>query len=139
MTLFATMQNFIGAEWSSQIVIGLFVAIVGGAVLAFFGAYFRKLKQLQKIKKLKTAIDKSGDWVENQLNDEHFQNAQVFDGIENIPLEAMRGSFIIHGDAGSGKSMILKKHYLYERAHNRRALIYFFQAEIGRASCRERV
>ena len=79
MTLFATMQNFIGAEWSSQIVIGLFVAIVGGAVLAFFGAYFRKLKQLQKIKKLKTAIDKSGDWVENQLNDEHFQNAQVLD------------------------------------------------------------
>ena len=102
---------------------------MGGAVLAFFGAYFRKLKQLQKIKKLKTAIDKSGDWVENQLNDEHFQNAQVFDGIENIPLEAMRGSFIIHGDAGSGKSMILKKHYLYERAHNRRALIYFFQAD----------
>lgn len=129
MTLFAIMQNFISAEWSREIIIGLFVGIVGGAVLAIFGVYFRTLKKLLIIKKLKTAIDKSGDWVENQLKDEHFQNAEVFDGKENIPLEAMHGSFIIHGDAGSGKSMILKKHYLHERARDRRALIYFFQAD----------
>ncbi len=118
-------------DWN---IVKIIITIVGSG--GGFGVIFGGIKYIIKLirnhcksKKLKESVNQSGDWVENYLHKEHFQSINILYGKKCIAYNRMKDSFVLHGNAGSGKSMILRKHYLVTRKREKKASCYFYSAD----------
>lgn len=103
-------------------------ALAASIILAILGYYIRHIIKCNKIRELKATVNNSGNWIKDELAREQFRKVPIKYHNRRLSVNRMRGSFILHGDAGSGKSMALKKHYLIEREKANRALCYFYEA-----------
>jgi len=70
------------------------------------------------------------NWIKDVLTKQCFQNADVKSYDRQISSLKMCESFILHGGAGTGKSMLLRNHYLHTCKKERFAQCLFYDSSM---------